>query len=428
MFRAAHIPVGIAPTEAILENLYAVVTCCEAKIPLVIKGPPGCSKTLSFTIAANNMKGPASSQLFFQLFHQLQTFRYQCSMHSTDKEIEAVYEAAERRQMMFSDVGNARSSDRSVVFLDEGGLPSEARNALKVIHYKLDHPVVSSVIMTNRMLDAAKSNRAMLVVRDIAADDDGELLPLARGIFEIAAEDTAQARLQNRFVAAGSHSLQRTDAILRGIADAFGSVNKLSQVARSGLIYQRRDFIHLLRHLHRCSRKSGAGSVVITAEGLLDSVQRHLNGLHQDAFKAVASHFFDHVNRRLAALHLSEFEIPPLKNTLQLIRESLADRVLEGEDPNVSTFRYILVIDPTANETAVQLLRSRILSGSNTRVCALGDFAQDRSEAAQIEVISQVKSAMSEGQTVILINSEPIQTSFYDVFNRHFSVEYVRAQ
>jgi hypothetical protein len=85
LFSNSNIPTGIAPTAAILENLFAVVCCCEAKIPLVIKGPPGCSKTLSFTIAADNMKGPGSSRPFYQLLHQISTFRYQCSVYSTDK-------------------------------------------------------------------------------------------------------------------------------------------------------------------------------------------------------------------------------------------------------------------------------------------------------------------------------------------------------
>jgi len=95
-----------------------------------------------------------------------------------------------------------------------------------------------------------------------------------------------------------------------------------------------------------------------------------------------------------------------------------------GEHSNTSSFRYL--IDPTENETAVQLLQSRIFGERTPRVCQLGDFAKDRQESAFIDVISQVKQAMAEGSTVILINSGPIQTSFYDVFNRHFAEEYVR--
>lgn len=34
----------------------------------------------------------------------------------------------------------------------------------------------------------------------------------------------------------------------------------------------------------------------------------------------------------------------------------------------------------------------------------------------------QVKTAMEVGETVILVNSAPIHSCFYDVFNRHFAV------
>lgn len=87
-----------------------------------------------------------------------------------------------------------------------------------------------------------------------------------------------------------------------------------------------------------------------------------------------------------------------------------------------------MVIDPTENETAVQLLLSRLRSydSSQVMVCRLGDFPKDRQETAYIDIISQVKRAMAVGLTVILVNSGPVQTSFYDVFNRHFVEEYVR--
>src|SRR5690242_15252510 len=48
LFNKMVIPPGIAPTQAVLENLFCNVVCIETKIPLIVTGPPGCSKTLSF--------------------------------------------------------------------------------------------------------------------------------------------------------------------------------------------------------------------------------------------------------------------------------------------------------------------------------------------------------------------------------------------
>jgi hypothetical protein len=299
---------------------------------------------------------------------------------------------------------------------------------MKVIHYKLDNPVVSSVIMTNRMLDAAKSNRALLVVRDNSADDESELLPLARGIFGIAAEENMEDRRSSTFISGGM-ALRKTETILRSIAQAFRSVNKLPVVVGSGLVYQRRDYIHLLRHLYRRTRQRHSN--VIEGDALMHSLQRHLSGLPMESFKAIASHFFGIVNLALLEAGFVELTIPEPKSTLDIIKDSLSERINEHDNPNVSSFRYIMIIDPTSNETAISLLRNRVFdpsTSSSVKICALGDFERDRDEIAHIEVISQVKNAMAEGHTAILVNSDPIQTSFYDVFNRHFSVEYVRAE
>ena len=46
------------------------------KIPLLVVGPPGCAKTLSFSIAIDNMKGKQSSMLLYRFFHNAHPFRY----------------------------------------------------------------------------------------------------------------------------------------------------------------------------------------------------------------------------------------------------------------------------------------------------------------------------------------------------------------
>jgi len=67
LFKRAYIPNGIAPTEALCFNLFAIVTCIDAKIPLTILGPAGCSKTLSYVLAEENMKVGSVVTLSLQL-------------------------------------------------------------------------------------------------------------------------------------------------------------------------------------------------------------------------------------------------------------------------------------------------------------------------------------------------------------------------
>ena len=82
-----------------------------------------------------------------------------------------------------------------------------------------------------------------------------------------------------------------------------------------------------------------------------------------------------------------------------------------------------MAIDPTDNETAIWLLFALgICDRDKTHICYSADFANDKSEISQCEVILKVKNAMEVGDTVIMINSQSINSCFYDVFNCYFDV------
>ena len=50
----AHVPaaatVGVTRNRALKENVFAMVVCIQTSIPLIVLGPPGSTKTLSFRI------------------------------------------------------------------------------------------------------------------------------------------------------------------------------------------------------------------------------------------------------------------------------------------------------------------------------------------------------------------------------------------
>lgn len=135
------LPKGIAPTEALKENIYAIIVCTMTKIPVIIVGPPGSSKTLSFKIVAKNFLGTKSNKekLKNELFKSLDPQFYQCSRKSTSHEIEVVFQRAITRQKTF-DEGGIKSL--SVVLMDEAGIPEYTHESLKVLHYFLDEPKV----------------------------------------------------------------------------------------------------------------------------------------------------------------------------------------------------------------------------------------------------------------------------------------------
>ena len=137
-------PIGIAPTDALKENIYAIIVCTMTRIPLIIVGPPGSSKTLSFKIVTSNFQGQESKlKNDFDILLRLDPHFYQCSRNSTSTEIENVFQRAENRQKTF-DEGSIRS--QSVVLMDEAGLAEDYHESLKVLHYYLDNPKVSEVL------------------------------------------------------------------------------------------------------------------------------------------------------------------------------------------------------------------------------------------------------------------------------------------
>ena len=166
----ADLPHGIAKTQGLKENLFATIVCTITKIPLIIVGPPGTSKTLSFNLTVSNLNKAKDSKCFYfqqSNFPSLDAQYYQCSRKSTSKEIENVFKRALKRQEANDEAGIPVNC---VVFLDEAGLPEEQQDSLKVLHYFLDAPKVSFVAISNHILDAAKSNRAINVFRPYQQD------------------------------------------------------------------------------------------------------------------------------------------------------------------------------------------------------------------------------------------------------------------
>ena len=138
MVKFEPLPPRIAPTQALKENLYAIVICVVNKIPLIIVGPPGSSKTLSFKIVNATLRGKHSKSDIFRnesLFPPIDLHNYQCSRRSTSNEVEAVFKRAIKRKKMLEEIG---IDSCCVIVLDEAGLAEESHESLKVLHYYLD--------------------------------------------------------------------------------------------------------------------------------------------------------------------------------------------------------------------------------------------------------------------------------------------------
>ena len=87
---------GIAKNRALLDNLFALFVCLNNKVPVFICGKAGCSKSLSFSLLFQSMKGEYSKSELFKKYPSLYVTSYQGSLTSSSNEIKTIFESAKK--------------------------------------------------------------------------------------------------------------------------------------------------------------------------------------------------------------------------------------------------------------------------------------------------------------------------------------------
>ena len=242
------LPPGIAMTTALKENIFAMIACICTKTPLIIVGEPGSSKTLSFHIVAENLRGSESVSSTFKcdtdIFPSVDPYFHQCSRHTTSNDIKTVFERAKVRQ---NTVISSVEKKTCVVFLDEAGLPEERLESLKALHYYLDESSVAFVGISNHVLDAAKTNRCVSVVRMKTSKEELEML--ASGCLK----DVVPSNIER----------------VVKFCDNYLVIMKEEEYKN---FFGLRDFIHFLQYLQRSHGEISNGKLVLKA------IERNFNG------------------------------------------------------------------------------------------------------------------------------------------------------
>ena len=159
---------GIAKNRALLENIFSLFVCINAKVPLFIVGKPGCSKSLSVQLLYKSMKGEEySDNKIFNSLPKLILTSYQGSLGSTSEGVLKVFKTARKY------LDNKNQNDEniiSMVYFDEMGLAEHSKNnPLKVIHSELEYDLnegskkIAFVGISNWVLDASKMNRGIYI-------------------------------------------------------------------------------------------------------------------------------------------------------------------------------------------------------------------------------------------------------------------------
>ena len=375
-----ELPKGIARTLALKENIFATIICTVTHTPLIIVGAPGSSKTLSFNQTITNLKGMESKQHFFRdkIFYSLDPHFYQCSQHTTSNEIQTVFSRAINRQRSHM---HYNMPVYCVVFMDEAGLPEESHESLKVLHYHLDKQEVSFVAITNHMLDAAKTNRAISLFRPEASDEDLETLAI--GCLCSNPMDPGPNQAKEKIV----KFCQPYSECMR--IPSFSSFFGL------------RDFIQFVNYLRR-KREEGQS---LSPQLVVHALERNFNG--SDEFKKICQKFLDVMNE-----DAQQYQ----QQIVKVLQDSMKDcpQAMENE------VRYKLIIDTSEDDSLVRLLFSvGVLNRENTRIFVCSDFPGD-GQLQKINTIAAIRHSAIVGHTAVLSQTDDIHASFYDLFNQRF--------
>lgn len=200
--------------------------------------------------------------------------------------------------------------------MDEAGLVDEVSMPLKEIHYHLDDPKVSTVMLSNRMLDAAKMNRAAIVLQMDPKTTDLQQLAAGCLFYEVDIP----------------HEHKKT---VTALCCAYQEVSRKGKA-----MLAQRDFVYFIRQLsRRCIKEEGGRVFRLTPEALLECLERNLNGVDHNQFKEIAHVFFKHMaavrrDSNDASSWIEKAEVDPVQwnlpdNSLQRIRESISDCLQE---------------------------------------------------------------------------------------------------
>ncbi|GAM22494.1 hypothetical protein SAMD00019534_056690 [Acytostelium subglobosum LB1] len=410
-FDTMDVPKGIAPTESLKLNIFCITVAINCKMPMFIVGPPGCSKTLSFGIVINNMNqdkqepisksrdGIPRSKTPWQIMPNVDPFRYQGTQHTTDSEIKSLFDRTLNRQQSHK---VTKSKNKCVAFIDEASLfVNNQMSPMKVMHDYLDklskkmdnnHVDISVVVLSNTILDAAKTNRMLMLVHPPTISKEDEKT-LAIGCLS-RLNRTPEFRIP----------------ICEALCRAYNKVNNYSTSIKDKL-YQQRDFVYFLRHLDR----GMSASFHLTPAILLDSLERNYGGIPPAKFTELASVFINYLSTIKGLTKFSVDnqiairEVLNQDNTIKRIKESLLEKLNPHEDPNVFPFRYILLVDPTENESSLMILKELNIKHTVIRV---GGFDLDTLTEALVNVVAQIKNMMRSGGTVVLVNTEDGKINF----------------
>eukprot|EP01052_Picozoa_sp_SAG31_P003961 SAG31_NODE_158_length_21979_cov_6.851691_2_plen_3236_part_00 len=430
------LPAGIAPNQALKENVFMMVVCIMNKIPLIVVGKPGSSKSLAMTLIRTAFTRSTKSDKYNEAkFDDMQMYIYQCSKASTADQIEETFKIAKRvqdsdprgtgspwRALTPGGTPEPTVGSTSVVFLDEVGLAEESEAfPLKVLHKLLEKPEVAFVGLSNWDLDPAKMNRAVFLLRPEQKPDD-----LAETGIAIV---TSKPGNKNSNVEESVELIMAMDSLTKAYNELAQRQTERGYCLRGGGHFiGLRDYFQFCKLLDRSIERERerklrdgvgmyGGTEELSAQMLVDCIARSFGGFrYEDQIEIIWTPFYNNCKHLLAQSYDTPAALEDSVHVLDMICGNLVD--LPTDDR--SGARHLMVLSD--HESALQVLKDKnILDMQKTTVLYGSNFPGDKSVLAMYSTINKVKNCMEAGHTVVLMHLDEIYESLYDMLNQHYS-------
>ena len=420
LLKSFKVPSGIALNHALKENIFMLIICIQLKIPLFIIGKPGSSKSLSKTLIDNYFNDSGFDLLKTYLkIKQVSLITYQCSPLSTSESIINTFQHAAKEQLRRLLQTESKNNFSSVVVLDEIGLAEASTSMpLKSLHELLENGVpfskeakkllveknnrdlnnnlkslinesydewqkVALVATSNWCLDPAKISRGICVNRTNPSME--ELIETIEGIFR---------------------NKGQLDKIKKYVNEIIASYLRICVAAKEQReFFGLRDFYCMARHID----KKLNSLKLLDKRVLEEAVVKNFDGAEINGKRLEPLTYFKETYNQLTGADANI-------NELDLIKDSY----LTSNDSS----RYLLLITETDNYNfLIDSIRHNLVESTGSAIAVIygSRFPKDQEYSEIRRNIRKIKMHMRCGSTIILIDTQRIYESLYDVFNKFYS-------
>ena len=395
LMKMMDLPAGTAINRALTDNVFVLLACIINRIPVVLCGKPGCSKTSSVQIVISNLKGKKSKDPYFQTLPELVPVSYQGSQNCTSDSIIKVFERADKYLK-----AKTETELLPVVVFDEIGLAElSPHNPLKVLHSELEVETCRHgfVGLSNWRLDASKMNRALYL-----ACPDPDVTDL---------QFTAKTILTSMIH--GQDQVARVDnALINSLAAAyFDLYEHIKTQPQYNNYFGLRDFYSLIKGVVRELIQAKEN------EDIYDKIRRQITINFDGSFDGshyMWEHFCHHLNKMYL---FDRYKASPTFN--QVLDHCMLSR----------TGRYLMLIGE--NESVIDyaeqyIIRKfqpppvRTLIGS----CFSGDLIEGTTYTEQYNyrVLMDIILYAENPVTLIMRRMGHLYDNLYDLFNQSFAI------